>query len=730
MAAKRPRRTAFRSPSAESPPRLLDARPDRLDLRDRPYQPPLRSLPPRFPDDAGLARLLPAYVKAGLILDQGSEGACTGFGLACVANYLLWRRQLDSPNAEPFEPVSPRMLYELARRYDEWPGEEYEGSSCRGALKGWHKHGLCSERLWPYVLAEDGRPVFVSPGEGWDRDAGRRTIGVYYRIDKASVTDLQAAIAEIGAIYVSAEVHDGWSALARTRPAAAPRCHRDLDGSRIAPVSDPASLGGHAFALVGYNEHGFIVQNSWGKAWGTGGFGLLPYADWVAHGTDAWACGLGVPLAEELRPASSRRPVGGGRAFGSLARGRRQPDNPPDDPWPIDREFLHAPYRPVATDTAYGHALVSGNDGLLRVSDFTHDPRDAAGYAARIALDAPLAWARQRPGPLRLALYAHGGLNGEAEAIARARLLAPCFLANDIYPLFLVWRTGPGETIGQMAADWWQGIAGTEAGRAGGFADQLREAGDRALEAVARRLGRGLWTEMRENARLAMAPGHALDLLAGQLVELRRRLGGRSLELHLIGHSAGSILLGHLLERLCRDDLRARAPAVATVSLYAAACSVDFAVSRYLGAADAGLLDPASLWLYNLSDDNEKRDGLPDAAHAVYGKSLLYLVSRALDDLRKMPLLGFERAVAPGHEQDTDQWAAEQLPCIRNWQQRWGGAGGRLQRVATPTVTTNRLGGQTPASHGSFDNNLPVISETLARIRGEPLVAPLEWLDY
>lgn len=29
----------------------------------------------------------------------------------------------------------------MARRYGEWPGENYEGSSARGAMKGWHQHG-------------------------------------------------------------------------------------------------------------------------------------------------------------------------------------------------------------------------------------------------------------------------------------------------------------------------------------------------------------------------------------------------------------------------------------------------------------------------------------------------------------------------------------------------------------------------------------------------------------
>ena len=36
----------------------------------------------------------------------------------------------------------------MARRYDEFPGvAEDAGSSLRGALKGWFKHGACGEAL-------------------------------------------------------------------------------------------------------------------------------------------------------------------------------------------------------------------------------------------------------------------------------------------------------------------------------------------------------------------------------------------------------------------------------------------------------------------------------------------------------------------------------------------------------------------------------------------------------
>src|SRR5215510_1860005 len=133
------RRTSSTSRTHRTPPtsRVLDARPDALDFRDRMFEPTLIEVPVRRPLDE--------YRKAKVpILDQGKEGACTGYGLAAVAHYLLRSRGVvPDPDA-----VSPRMLYDMACRYNEWPAEKYEGSSARGAMKGWHKHGVCSERHW------------------------------------------------------------------------------------------------------------------------------------------------------------------------------------------------------------------------------------------------------------------------------------------------------------------------------------------------------------------------------------------------------------------------------------------------------------------------------------------------------------------------------------------------------------------------------------------------------
>ncbi|MBK6337886.1 MAG: C1 family peptidase [Betaproteobacteria bacterium] len=717
------RRSAPRNAAEGYARRLFDARPDRVDLRDRAYAPPLRSLPPVWPDDASLARWLPGYIEAGRVDDQQRDGACTGFGLACVVNYLLWTRAIAGGHAGPVAAVSPRMLYELARRYDEWPGEQYDGSSCRGALKGWHKHGVCSAEFWPY-RNQAGRAVLLAPQPGWERDAITRPLGVYYRVDRQSVVDLQAAIADIGAVYVSARTHPGW---ARVAAAPMPRRHADLP---LIPLPDPADRqrGGHAFALVGYNEHGFVVQNSWGERWGARGFAVLRYDDWAIHATDAWVCALGVPCeASTERLAGVRWPVGSGRSLSTRDESARNPHNPPDDPWPIDHEFRNPAYHPWSTARAYAHTLVAGNDGVVDVADVTRGVGgDALAYVRDIALARPLA-AAVAGAPLRLLVYAHGGLNAEAESIARIRVVAPYLLANGIYPLFLTWKTGPLETLQNVFADQVRAFFGLGAGdRSGALLGIDNEQWDRGVERLARVTVRGLWSEMRENAERGARDGHLLALLAGALAELRTALAatGSALELHLAGHSAGSILLGHLVDRLGRAAGGVR---VDSCALFAAACSARFAVAHFVGAP-AAVLAPERMFLHHLSEQNEKDDFLVGSAAAnLYGKSLLYLVSRALDDERKMPLLGMERALDPAFNSG-DYWAERELPLLVRLQA--GLAGATRTPVTAPRVRTTRTGESIAAAHGAFDNSVDLLTATITRVTGAPPVTEVEWLDY
>lgn len=54
--------------------------------------------------------------------DQGQEGACVGFGISRAMS-LLNRKRYDAP-----------WLYSVAKFWDEWQGEDYDGTSVRAGL--------------------------------------------------------------------------------------------------------------------------------------------------------------------------------------------------------------------------------------------------------------------------------------------------------------------------------------------------------------------------------------------------------------------------------------------------------------------------------------------------------------------------------------------------------------------------------------------------------------------
>jgi hypothetical protein len=676
----------------------LDARPDRLDLRDFEYRPPVRSLPPVYPSDEGLGEVAVKYLQTGMVLNQGMEGACTGFGLAAVINYLLWQRTGDP--ALPAGQVSPRMIYHLAQFYDEWPGSGYTGSSCRGALKGWHRHGVCLERFWPYVASQPNRPL-----PGWDTDAVLRPLGVYYRVNRQSVVDMQAAIYQTGALYVSASVHSGWAAIRRQ---AGPVTHAALPVIQY----NPKRSGGHAFALVGYNDRGFIVQNSWGLGWGASGLAILTYEDWVINGSDAWVVGLGVP--KTLSQTAIGEPLA---APNYLVTGSGRP------PWLWQApEKRAASQRTIWTEQeASWHNLVTGNDGwvLQRLATAT----DVADNVAWVGRERPRDWFEdrsRRAGAHRLVVYAHGGMNDEVTSMKRIRVFGPYYDGNDMYPLFVTWKSGWTEILGDMLLDQAQKWLGGAPPPSRGLFDKLTESTDRALEALLREtLAKSMWTEMKQNIAASSGTGRGIDLLAQRIAELSRDLGG-NLEIHLMGHSAGSYVCGALLNKLRRSRIK-----VKSCTLYAPACTLDFALKTFKPAIEGGWLPGAGFRVHVLSDKNEQGDSV-----GPYRKSLLYLVSRALEPWHKMPLLGLANAFDPARA-TVQYWHPATLGQVKQWQEFFltkPGVNGTLITLKSAQVSTGSH--RIKSTHGCFDNSVEIVGGSLEAIRRTDLQFKVTNLDY
>ncbi len=683
---------------------VLDARPDRIDFRDRTYNPPLVSLPPSSPSPNDVATFLPQYHQTSKILDQGKEGACTGFGLAAVINYMLWDQWIRQGNLPkkgggslPAH-VSPWMLYDNARVYDEWEGEDYSGSSCRGAMKGWHKHGVCQENLWERRTRSEPRP-----NPDWRLDAASRPLGAYYRVDSRSITDMQAAIHEVRAVYCSARVHSGWGKDALKKKT-------KFAGFQLPEIPFRENItGGHAFALVGYTERGFIVQNSWGEKWGMNGFALLTYEDWVQNGDDAWVAAMGAPMS-----LGKGKEVPAARAFVSMQTATATADGQSSG---AQSKVAH-----WSESRAYEHSIIMGNDGkLLRRLVDTADVND---NLRKVVIELPSAAIQS--GKKHVLLYAHGGLNSEKAAIQRAMRMGPWFEANDIHPIFIVWRTSLRESLGQIGMDFInQFNKERDELRSKGIGDlfdkalqKIQNKFDKAFEAAAEKIvGKAVWSQMKQNASAAATGNGGSRQIIKNLQELAQLHQGFSL--HFLGHSAGSILLGHMLDDL-RDDTK-----LETVGLYAPACTLDFAIKHYGKALNNGIIKGGSLHIDNLSEKNERDDTV-----GAYGKSLLYLVSRAFEDPRKMPLLGFERCWQPANKPLNQlkkdlafDFAEGQIRDVQKWAQIVNGhtIGHTVQTEPEIVTKKSAIGDlQAKATHGSFDNSLEVVNKSVARILNQP----------
>ncbi|MEO6117863.1 MAG: C1 family peptidase, partial [Methylotenera sp.] len=572
------------------------------------------------------------------VLDQGSEGSCTGFGLATVANFLLRCRKVRPSN----DNVSPRMLYELAKRYDEWPGENYSGSSARGAMKGWNKHGVCLEEAYPYQPKKNQEyPI--------DRfkDALQRPLGAYFRVNHKDLISMHSAIAEVGVLYATSLVHDGWNKVSK-------------DGEI---TKSPNILGGHAFAIVGFDQYGFWIQNSWGDSWGKKGFAHVGYDDWLENGTDVWVARLGAPISliENISISTLHASISS-----------------------QSKAYSYAELRP--------HIISLGNEGLLELGgDYGtsedelekifsyHFPKIMQGHAKK-----------------RLVLFAHGGLVSEEDAVNRLAGYRTALLEESIYPISFIWHSDYWSTMKNVLRD------SASKRRPEGFIDNTKDfmldRFDDALELLARSLtGKLSWDEMKENAIASSFKGSGAWKAIKCIIKLKTQYP--DLEIHLVGHSAGSIFHSGIIKLLTAAKVQ-----IKTCTLWAPACTVDLFKSSYLPAIENQIIQKFAIFV--LKDAIEQDDNCAK----IYNKSLLYLVSNAFEKIWRIPgfrdgepILGMEKFISADPTLNK---------LIKNK---------TIDLVMTPNdFPVGHPNSSTAKSHGDFDDDIPTVKATLMRILGLP----------
>ena len=156
--------------------------------------------------------------------NQGNTPQCVGYAWA------HWIEDGPVKHGGRAPIINPTLIYREAQKLDEWLGENYDGTSIRGAAKYLKNTGKISSYLWTYdlgvliqTLLTKG-PVVV--GTNW-------YMGMFYpnRNGLIKVTGINA--------------------------------------------------GGHAYVINGVDTRTklFRIKNSWGRSWGKNGFAFISFSD-------------------------------------------------------------------------------------------------------------------------------------------------------------------------------------------------------------------------------------------------------------------------------------------------------------------------------------------------------------------------------------------------------------------------------------------------------------------
>lgn len=159
--------------------------------------------------------------------NQGESSMCVAY------SWTHWLE--DGPfmhNSKNKPIVNPAEIYKEAQKIDQWPGENYNGTTVRAGAQVLQKLGLISEYTWAF-----------------------------------NVDSVVEALLEIGPVVVGTMWYESM--------------FQPKNGIVVPDFDAKKEAGGHAYLLDGVNKTtGMIrIKNSWGKGWGKNGFGYIKIED-------------------------------------------------------------------------------------------------------------------------------------------------------------------------------------------------------------------------------------------------------------------------------------------------------------------------------------------------------------------------------------------------------------------------------------------------------------------
>lgn len=193
------------------------------------------------------------------IEDQRSLGSCTANAAAAIIEYMQKKAKGN------YIDVSRLFLYKVTRKLMGETGDT--GAYLRDTMKAMRLFGALPEEYWPYETSTyEAEPTAYQ----YAIASNYKSVS-YFRVDQISMSPSDIMTEIKTRIYKKIPLMFGFTCFSSLNIA--------VDGNIPFPTANERVIGGHAVALVGYNDErkAFKIRNSWGSTWGQGGYGYLPY---------------------------------------------------------------------------------------------------------------------------------------------------------------------------------------------------------------------------------------------------------------------------------------------------------------------------------------------------------------------------------------------------------------------------------------------------------------------
>ena len=240
--------------------------PDLPDDRDHLY-----AAPPGFLSDLPPYTDLRAHCPG--VYNQGELGSCTANAIAGAIEFDRMKQKLP-------DFVPSRLFIYYNERVIEGTVSFDSGAMLRDGIKSVASLGVCPEAEWPYVISKFAeRP----PAKAYEDAETDRAVSYQSLIQ--DLNQMKGCLASGYPFIFGFTVYESFESHAVAQTGHAPM-----------PGPMERALGGHAVMAVGYDEASqtFLVRNSWGTAWGIGGYFTLPYTYLIQPGLakDLWTIRL------------------------------------------------------------------------------------------------------------------------------------------------------------------------------------------------------------------------------------------------------------------------------------------------------------------------------------------------------------------------------------------------------------------------------------------------------